>query len=103
MSEPLRIQGGRRNRKEIAAMPGPSNPAEVPEKKVAEVFNLMVNDLLTSMAKEKHEFAVDIEITFQSVTVDERGFPLFSKKTSQSQMQIKLATRITPQPGRKKA
>jgi hypothetical protein len=84
-------------------MPGSSTPTEVPERKVAEVFNLLVHDLLNSMVKEKHEFAVDIEITFQSVTVDERGIPLFSKKTSQSQMQIKLATRITPQPGRKKA
>lgn len=40
--------------------------------------------------------AVDIELNFKSVTISEKGWVLFGKDTDQSQMEIKLATRITP-------
>lgn len=40
--------------------------------------------------------AVDIELNFKSVAIDEKGWALFGKDTKQSQMEIRLATRITP-------
>jgi hypothetical protein len=77
-------------------MPGPSTPAQNTGRRIAEVFKTMVNDLAIEMDKAQHEFAVDMEIEFKSVTLDQRGIPLFSKSTTQSQLQIKIATRITP-------
>lgn len=40
--------------------------------------------------------AVDIELTFKSVTINEKGWVLFGRDTDQSQMEIRLATRLTP-------
>ena len=77
-------------------MPGPSTPATNPGKSIAKVFQIMVNDLAREMNRSKHEFAVDVEIDFNSVTINKKGIPLFTKSVTQSQMQIKLATRITP-------
>lgn len=77
-------------------MPGPSTPAENTGRRIAEVFKSMINDLAAEMDKAKHEFAVDMEIEFKSVTLDQKGIPLFTKSATQSQLQIKIATRITP-------
>jgi hypothetical protein len=40
--------------------------------------------------------AVDIELNFKSVAIAENGWALFGKDTKESHMEIKLATRITP-------
>ena len=73
-----------------------AKPAKNTGKRVAEVFKTTVTDLSARMSEAGHEFAVDIEIEFRSVALDSRGFPLFSKSTTQSQLNIKLASRITP-------
>ena len=77
-------------------MPAKSLPAKSSGSRIANVFKSIVNDLSNEMAKAKHEFSVDIEIEFKSVTLDEKGIPLFTKSTTQSQLQIKMATRISP-------
>ena len=81
-------------------MPDPSTPATSPGKSVAKVFKTMVNELVIEMNQAKHEFAIDVQVDFKSVTINEKGIPLFSKSVTQSQMQIKLATRITPGEGK---
>ena len=83
-------------------MPGPppatgsSTAATTPGRPIVKVFAAMVNDFVEAMDKTKHEFAVDVELNFKSVTIDQKGIPLFTKTTTQSQMEIKIATRLTP-------
>ena len=77
-------------------MANSAKPAKSTGKRVAEVFRTTVTDLSARMSEAGHEFAVDIEIEFRSVALDSKGFPLFSKSTTQSQLNIKLASRITP-------
>jgi hypothetical protein len=67
-------------------------PAKSPGKSIVKVFNMMVSE----MCEVQHEFAVDVEINFKTVTIDRKGLPLISKNTTQSQLEIKLATRIIP-------
>jgi hypothetical protein len=76
-------------------MPGPSNPAINSGKSISTVFQNMVNDLVVEMNRANHQYAVDVEINFESVTINQKGIPLFTRNTTQSQMKIKLATRIT--------
>lgn len=71
-------------------------PAVVDQTPVALVFSSMVSALSQAMAANQHNNAVDVQLTFQSVTTDAHGVPLFTKHSTQSQMQIQLATRITP-------
>ena len=78
-------------------MPGTSTPATKSGKSIAKVFQIIVNDLAREMKRSQHEFAVDVAIDFHSVTINKKGIPLFTKSVNQSQMQIKLATRITPE------
>jgi len=40
--------------------------------------------------------AVDVELNFKSVTLNEQGWILFGKDTQESQLEIRLATRILP-------
>jgi hypothetical protein len=77
-------------------MPAPSTPATSPGKNISTVFRKMVNALIAEMDETKHPYAVDVEVNFASVTINQKGIPLFVKNTTQSQMQIKLATRVVP-------
>jgi hypothetical protein len=40
--------------------------------------------------------AVDVELNFKSLTLNEKGWVLFGKDTKESQLEIRLATRILP-------
>jgi hypothetical protein len=74
------------------------SPVEEQSEAVGSIF---INMIATISAKAKslnHNNAVDVEINFQSVTIDKNGIPLFTKHTKESQIQLKLATRILPPP-----
>jgi len=59
-------------------------------------FALIVSEIQTKIDAAQMKSAVDIELTFNQVSLDARGIPLFTRHKEQSQMQIKLATRIMP-------
>jgi len=71
-------------------------PVATKEHQIGKVFGSIVNDVKNGMVASKHESAVDIELNFESVALSEKGIPLFSKSSNQSQMQIRLATRVLP-------
>ena len=71
-------------------------PALKKERQIGKVFNSIITDVKTGMAESKHENAVDIELNFESVALSQKGIPLFTKDSKQSQMKIRLATRILP-------
>ena len=71
-------------------------PATIPEQPVADVFANIVRDVAKVMTDTTHKEAVDLDLKFTSVTIDSRGIPLFTKHTDQSQLEIRLATRLTP-------
>lgn len=80
-------------------MPDRSTPAELPGYPVGRIFETLVADeIIPAMRKAKHQCAVDVQIDFRAVTVSEKGVVLFGKKTTESQMEIRLATRIDPPP-----
>ena len=71
-------------------------PVSTKEHQIGKIFGTIIEDVKNGMAESKHENAVDVELNFQSVALSEKGVPLFSKSSSQSQMQIRLATRVLP-------
>ena len=72
-------------------------PVATKEHQIGKVFHSIIRDVKTGMAESKHENAVDIELNFQSVALSQNGIPLFTKNSKQSQMQIRLATRVLPE------
>jgi hypothetical protein len=79
-------------------MPDPKTPAELPGDAVGKIFRTLVTDsIVPAMRDAGHQSAVDIEIYFKSVTI-EKGIVIFPKKTTESQMEIRIATRINPPP-----
>ncbi len=78
-------------------MPDAKTPAELPGHPVGRIFeNLVAVDIIPAMRRANHQCAVDVQIDFRAVTVSEKGIALFGKKTTESQMEIRIATRITP-------
>ena len=71
-------------------------PVATKEHQIGKVFDSIINDVKNGMVESKHESAVDIELNFQSVALSQKGIPLFSKNSKQSQMQIRLATQVLP-------
>lgn len=71
-------------------------PALKKERQIGKVFNSIITDVKTGMKESNHENAVDIELNFQSVALSQKGIPLFTKNSKESQMQIRLATRVLP-------
>ena len=71
-------------------------PVATKEHQIGKVFGSIVNDVKNGMVESKHENAVDVELNFQSVALSQKGIPLFTKSSNQSQMQIRLATRVLP-------
>jgi len=72
-------------------------PVAKKEHQIGKVFNSIITDVKTGMVESKHENAVDIELNFQAVALSQKGIPLFTKNSNQSQMQIRLATRVLPE------
>ena len=73
-----------------------SKVANVPGENIALVFKELIRGIAEQMAETNHQFAVDLEVNFESVTVDKKGIPLFTNKATQSHLRIRLATRIIP-------
>lgn len=68
--------------------------ATTPGADVGKVFSRAVRNIQSTMTPT--DAVVDVEITFRSVTIDSRGIPLFTNRTEQSSMEMKLATRVRP-------
>ena len=68
-----------------------------PAADVGMVFSRAVRNIQGTMGPR--DSVVDVEITFRSVTIDSRGIPLFTNRTEQSTVEMRLATRIRPAEG----
>jgi len=75
-----------------------SNRKAVVEKgsPVAKMFGNMIAEIQSKVDASNVQAAVDVELTFNQVSIDSKGIPLFTRNKQQSQMQIKLATRVIP-------
>ncbi|WP_019617199.1 hypothetical protein [Psychromonas ossibalaenae] len=65
-------------------------------KPIASVFNSVVKGVQDTLNTSRLQSAVDIELNFNQVTISKKGIPLFTKKKEQTEMSIKLATRVIP-------
>lgn len=65
--------------------------------KVTDTFLNIVREVGLGIKEVDHKHAVDVEVNFRSVTVGKKGVPLFTKHMNESQLEIKLATRIIPE------
>jgi len=63
---------------------------------IAKTFAAIVDEIQSKVNASDMKSAVDLELTFNQVSLDSKGVPLFTRHKEQSQMQIKLATRIIP-------
>lgn len=63
---------------------------------VTTVFNIVVSGVQKTVHDTGHQSAVDIELNFNQVAISKKGVPLFTSKKEQTEMSIKLATRIIP-------
>ena len=75
----------------------PKDPLVVKSGSIGDVFRRLVTDVDSVIEATGNKAAVDIEVTFTAMTLDQSGIPLFSKKKSESTMQLKLATRVMPE------
>lgn len=68
---------------------------KLPAKSIKTLFADVMDQTRDVLEKQPPDSFVDLELTFQSVNVDQKGFLIFSKKSESSTIQIRLATRIT--------
>ncbi len=88
-----------RRRPELDTHPGGPKPLTRPANTVGEIFSDVVRQIRGCMSPGNPP--VDVELRLDSVTVSERGFLVFTKKTSSTAMTLRLATRITaPEEGK---
>ena len=66
------------------------------QRAITQVFTSTIREVRQSLDESKMPSAVDVEVQFNQVTISEKGIPLFTEKTSQTAMCIRLATRIVP-------
>jgi len=81
-------------------------PAIYSAASIGDVFQSVVNEVRETYELEMRRTgdshgsvlinAVDIELNFKSIVLSEKGWVLFGKDSTQSQMEIRIATRITP-------
>jgi len=71
-------------------------PATEKASPVADTFASIVGQVQSKIDEKGMKSAVDVELTFNQISLDSKGVPLFTRRKEQSQMQIKLATRIVP-------
>lgn len=67
-----------------------TNPA------ITNVFKSVVSEVQAGINSNKQKSAVDIELNFTQVTISSKGIPLFTKKKTETAMNIRLATRVLP-------
>jgi hypothetical protein len=77
-------------------MSDPKTPAITDQPAVSDIFAHAISDLSEVMSQTHLKDAVDIELNFKSVTTDSNGVPLFTKHSTESTLEIRLATRLTP-------
>lgn len=72
-----------------------SKPAEVRTQAVRDAFQSVLRDTRAVVEEQGLESPVDIEVTFRSLKVTEKGVWVFSKN-KEEQLEIRLATRVMP-------
>jgi hypothetical protein len=82
------------------------DPTTLPAPTVGEVLECIVQQIATAHNNLQQRrikgdvsallSAVDVEVTLRNITTSENGWVLFGKDSQESQMEIKLATRILP-------
>ena len=93
-----RTSPGRRRaprRDTVHSTAAPEALAEAKQPSIDEVFSNIVDHVRAQMQAQSLEAPVDIELNFQQVTMS-KSSAVFAKRREQSQMEIRLATRIMP-------
>lgn len=80
-------------------LPDFSAPSKTPttesSPEIGQVFYKAVQDLQKAMLNLADEtMTVDMEMTFRSVTLSQKGIPLFTSKKTEQSFEIRLATRV---------
>lgn len=70
------------------------SPVELPAESIGGVFRTVVTDVALVVDEQGGPAVVDVELTLTSVKMSKSGIPLISRKTKESELQIRLATRV---------